>query len=172
MKLRIPSVIYTGALIQAHTHLLSVYFLLAVFMAESRLRWHAKGDYAADDPNRFPGDPYWQRNEQGLFPHSYGLGQLHVDGAGSGKTPAQLLDITNNIALSGRYLATCLQATGGSFEDAASAYNQGIHGWQTRGRGLNQRYVDAVMAYYDVLVRAEIEVVPDVGGEWVVEVDE
>ena len=108
MKLKIPAIIYTGALVQAHLHLFSVYFLLAIFLVESTFRWDAKGDYGPGDPNRFPGDPFWYPDDRGLYPHSFGLGQLHVDGAGSGHRPAELLDITNNIVWSGKYLSSCL----------------------------------------------------------------
>jgi hypothetical protein len=171
MIVRIPALIYTGTLLQCHLRQISPFLLLAIYMAESTLRWDARGDWGPADPNRFAGDPYWLPDQLGRYPHSYGLGQLHVDGAGAGHPPAYLMDITNNLRLSAQFFRACLDATRWEWEDAISAYNQGIQGWRDRGRSFNGGYVNNVMQLYDVFARARLEVIGDVGGHWRVEVD-
>src|SRR3990172_2025876 len=157
MIVRIPTIIYTGVLVACHIYTLSPYLLLGLYLRESNLHWDARGDWGPAEPGRFAGDPYWTPNREGLWPHAFGLGQLHVDGAGAPHRPAELLDITNNIAWSAEYLHRCLAAAAGSWPDAVSAYNQGIAGWQARGRELNAAYVADVLGHYEVLSAATIE---------------
>lgn len=79
---------------------------------------------------------------------SYGVMQLHLQGAGAGHDPHELLNFQTNIELGVNYLQRCLAAAGYLLDDAVSAYNQGISGWQMRGRSVNQGYVDKVMERY------------------------
>lgn len=86
-------------------------------------------------------DP-WVIGDQG---NSFGLMQLHVRGAGQGYTGAQLLWLPFNIELGCQYYARCVAATT-TREDAISAYNQGIAGWQRDGRAVNVGYWTNVLA--------------------------
>jgi soluble lytic murein transglycosylase-like protein len=84
--------------------------------------------------------------------HSIGLMQLHDQGAGAGMSIAERNDPWTNIEHGTQYLANCYQASK-TWPDALSAYNQGVGGWQKNGRGVNQAYVDAVLAFRDSLQR-------------------
>ena len=88
------------------------------------------------------GDP----NAVGDERHSFGLMQEHVEGAGAGYRPADLLSIPHNLEIGIAYLAEMIQKTG-TVEDGLSAYNQGLAGWKTFGRAVNADYVKSVLAY-------------------------
>jgi soluble lytic murein transglycosylase-like protein len=80
--------------------------------------------------------------------HSFGLMQEHVEGAGAGYRPADLLSIPRNLEIGIAYLADMIQKTG-TVEDGLSAYNQGLGAWQKKGRAANLDYVKSVLAYRD-----------------------
>lgn len=79
-------------------------------------------------------------------PYSFGLGQLHVKGAGHGYHPRKLLRPEVNADVSARYLAGCIKAFPDSLDLGISAYNQGIAGAKEKGLKVNKGYVDAVLA--------------------------
>ncbi len=74
---------------------------------------------------------------------SYGLMQLHLEGAGAGYTPEWLLDVSNNLELGTAFLRACVDRFP-SLNYAVSAYNQGIAGAEQRGI-INQGYVNQVL---------------------------
>ncbi len=83
--------------------------------------------------------------------HSFGPGQLHVDGAGEGKDPCELLQIPVNLEVVCAYLADMIQKTG-KVVDGISAYNQGYASWLKYGRARNPDYVTAVQDWQNKLV--------------------
>ncbi|KKL51165.1 hypothetical protein LCGC14_2298240 [marine sediment metagenome] len=117
------------AISAAHRYEIPVSVLLGVWKVESAFDPLALGDLNKD------GAPY-----------SFGLGQLHVKGAGHGFHPRKLLLPEFNADVSARYLAGCYAAFEGNDRLAVSAYNQGIAGAKERGEKVNKAYVDAVFA--------------------------
>ncbi len=103
---------------------LDYYLLAGLIMQESAFRPHVFGD-------------------AGL---SAGLGQLHDQGAGAPYSREERMDVSKNIDILTRHLRAMIDATG-SVDDGLSAYNQGLGGWQQRGRAINQHYVDSVLAW-------------------------
>lgn len=117
------------AISAANRHQIKVSTLLGVWKVESGFDAQAMGDLNAD------GAPY-----------SFGLGQLHVKGAGHGYHPRKLLIPEVNAEVSARYLAACLAAFPDNARLGISAYNQGIAGAKERGEKGNKAYIDAVVA--------------------------
>lgn len=79
--------------------------------------------------------------------HSFGLGQLHDQGAGAGYTPEQLRDPAINARLSARYLRRCLEAWPNERRAGICAYNAGIGYVLANGWSWNlDRYVIPVLA--------------------------
>ncbi len=78
---------------------------------------------------------------------SYGLMQLHLEGAGSGRMPAELIDSQRNLDIGTAYYKSMLDQFG-TTEQALSAYNQGGAGLERNGI-INQAYVDKVLGYAD-----------------------
>ena len=78
---------------------------------------------------------------------SYGIGQLHVKGAGGGIHPRKLLILAVNAAMSAGYLGRCFAAFPDSPDLSISAYNQGIQGAKDKGLKTNQGYVDTVKRF-------------------------
>ncbi|KKL71962.1 hypothetical protein LCGC14_2089630 [marine sediment metagenome] len=117
------------AISAAGRHGLPVSILLGVWKVESAFDPLALGDLNKD------GAPY-----------SFGLGQLHVKGAGHGFHPRKLLIPELNADVSASYLAGCYAAFKENDRLAVSAYNQGIAGTKERGEKVNKGYVDAVFA--------------------------
>ena len=117
------------AISAAHRHGVPVSVLLGTWKVESGFDPQALGDLNKD------GAPY-----------SFGLGQLHVKGAGRGFHPRKLLIPELNADVSASFLASCYQAFEGVDRLAVSAYNQGIAGAKERGEKVNKTYVDAVLA--------------------------
>ena len=78
--------------------------------------------------------------------YSYGIGQLHVKGAGHGFHPRKLLNLAFNANLSAKYLGGCVKAFPNEIRLAISAYNQGIGGAKEKGEKINKGYIDAVQA--------------------------
>jgi len=87
-------------------------------------------------------DP-WAIGDSG---HSVGLGQLHDQGAGTGMSVAERMDVSRNIEVLTQYLVNCYQATL-NWDDAFSAYNQGIAGWRAKGAAVNRFYVATVRSW-------------------------
>jgi len=135
LRILIPNWLYILILIHAEVNHLPTEVVMAVIWTESSFRPEAVGDAG----------------------RSFGLMQLHLDGAGHGHQPAELLDAASNLRIGCQYLATCLEATSGSLPDAVSCYNQGIAGWRKRGRVVNQQFVNIVMERARKLRPAEIE---------------
>lgn len=79
---------------------------------------------------------------------SYGLMQLHLQGAGAGHTPEELLDMATNLDLGTAYLRYNLDRFQGDLRMAVSAYNQGTSGAEQRGWTFNRRYVETVLRAY------------------------
>ncbi len=104
--------------------------IAAIIQAESGWNIHALGDRDLD-----------QR------PHSFGLMQLHDEGAGVGYTQDQLLDPYFNIFAGTEYLKACLDAYPNNIKLAISAYNQGIGGAAEKGYGANKDYVNKVLEF-------------------------
>ena len=165
-KLVIPLRILQRILANAHERQLNPYLIMGIIWQESGWKWNICGDWNSGAPDRFPADPYWTPNEDNLYPHSFGLMQLHVDGAGGGHTPSELVDINNNINWGCAYLSRCLEAFDQSYRHAISAYNQGIWGTQTRGPDFNKAYVDIVLQLTEELRGATIRQYPGKRGQW------
>jgi soluble lytic murein transglycosylase-like protein len=132
--MKIDPHIFDSVLLQSWAHGVDFYHILATFIVESSLNPKAVGDGGM----------------------SYGLGQLHLQGAGYGHDPCDLLTISYNVEVAVKFMRQCLDATG-NYDDAASAYNQGIYGWQKRGRGLNQEYVDKVRYWREKLAAEGVD---------------
>ncbi|KKM27274.1 hypothetical protein LCGC14_1576390 [marine sediment metagenome] len=126
---RYTSKIKDLAISAAHRHGVPVSVLLGTWKVESGFDPQALGDLNKD------GAPY-----------SFGLGQLHVKGAGHGFHPRKLLLPEFNANLSAQYLASCYAAFADNDRLAVSAYNQGIAGAKERGEKINKAYVDSVFA--------------------------
>lgn len=127
----------------ARVHGVDSNLILAIAQVESSMNPHAKGDY--DREGR---------------PHSFGLMQLHTEGAGFGHTPEELLDLDNNVNWGTAYLRGCIDAFPGDIYTAISAYNQGIGGARSRGWGLNAPYVRAVLRWRDAFRGERPEPIP------------
>lgn len=172
LEMSIAPMIYMGIMVQAHQLGLSPYLVMGIIGAESAFQWDARGDYAQSEASRFPGDWLWLPDDEGLYAHSYGLMQLHIDGAGFGHAPAQLMDISNNLRIGCVYLRRCLIAFDGDWEKAISAYNQGIQGCKDRGVEVNRAYVNHVLSLVWKYAEAHIWLGADVGGRWLVTIEE
>ncbi len=104
--------------------------LLGIWQAESAFDVLALGDLNSDGAA-----------------FSYGIGQLHVKGAGGGIHPRKLLILAVNAAMSAGYLGRCFAAFPDKPDLAISAYNQGIAGAKESGLKTNQGYVDSVKRF-------------------------
>ena len=105
------------------------HLIAAVIDQESGFNFHALGDKDKDGQ-----------------PHSYGLMQLNLEGAGYGYSPDQLLDPYFNIFVGTEYLKSCMNAFPNNLKLAISAYNQGQGGAAKKGYGFNEPYVNNVLA--------------------------
>lgn len=115
------------AISAARRHDVKPSILLGVWKVESGFDASALGDLNKD------GAPY-----------SFGLGQLHVKGAGHGYHPRKLLNPEVNAEVSARYLGGCFAAFPDNIKLGISAYNQGIQGAKDHGEKVNTAYVTAV----------------------------
>lgn len=131
----------------ANRHKIKVSTLLGTWNVESGFDTLALGDLNKD------GAPY-----------SFGMGQLHVQGAGHGYHPRKLLIPEVNAEVSARYLAGCLAAFPDNVRLGISAYNQGIAGAKERGEKVNKGYIDAVQAAAKEYAELD-SVVPEPGKE-------
>lgn len=118
MVVRIHPEIYGAIWIESKQNDLSFYLLAGLIQTESAFNPHAIGDSG----------------------ESHGLCQLHVRGAGAGRSLLTLHDISANVRIGAAYLAECIRQTG-NVEDGLSAYNQGLAGWRKNGRQVNVGYV-------------------------------
>ena len=125
---RLTGKIKETAIREAGKNGVPVSVLLGIWQAESGFDVLALGDLNADNAA-----------------YSYGIGQLHVKGAGGGIHPRKLLILEVNAAMSAGFLGRCFKAFPKDTELAISAYNQGIQGAKDRGTETNKGYVDAVM---------------------------
>lgn len=116
---------YASVWVQGAHYQIDHYTLFGVIMMESAFDHHAVGD------NR----------------SSFGLWQLHVQGAGHGHPIVDLLDPYRSTEIAVAHLASLQERVGGDMRDALSAYNQGFGGWQQRGRDYNQGYWEGVLAW-------------------------
>lgn len=114
--------------------------LLGIWKAESGFDVQALGDLNADNAA-----------------YSYGIGQLHVKGAGGGIHPRNLLILEVNASMSAGFLAQTFKAFPDSVDLAISAYNQGIQGAKDRGLKTNKAYVDVVKGYAAEFVPLDAE---------------
>ena len=105
------------------------HMIAAIIDQESGFNFHALGD----------------KDSEGI-PHSYGLMQLNLEGAGYGYSPDQLLNPYFNIFVGTEYLKACMNAFPNNIKLAISAYNQGQGGAAKRGWGYNETYVNNVLA--------------------------
>jgi len=104
--------------------------LLGVWQAESGFDVLALGDLNGD------GAAY-----------SYGIGQLHVKGAGGGIHPRKLLSLEVNATMSAGFLGRAFKAFPQDRNLGISAYNQGIAGAKERGLKVNKGYVETVIKF-------------------------
>lgn len=123
--MRVSSVIYDAIEASSNRYNLDPALIAAVIQMESGFNPEAIGDAGK----------------------SFGLMQLHVQGAGAGHMPSELLRVEVNVDLGASYLRHNLDAFDGDLSLAISAHNQGTHGAQERGI-INQGYVDGVLAAY------------------------
>ncbi len=105
------------------------HLIAAVIDQESGFNFHALGD----------------KDKEGV-PHSYGLMQLNLEGAGYGYDPDMLLNPVFNIMVGTEYLKACMNAFPNNLRLAISAYNQGIGGASEKGWGANRTYVLNVLS--------------------------
>ena len=127
---RLTAKIKDTALREAHKNGVPVSVLLGIWQAESAFDVLALGDLNSDGAA-----------------FSYGIGQLHVKGAGGGIHPRKLLILEVNAAMSAGFLGRCFKTFPNNPELAVSAYNQGIQGAKDKGAKVNQGYVDTVIKY-------------------------
>lgn len=112
-----------------------MFLILGVIDVESGFNIHALGDYDVEG-----------------HPHSFGLMQLHDQGAGHGYSQDILLNPASNIFIGTNYLRACMNIYPNNLRLAISAYNQGMAGAAERGWGFNKGYVETVLArrsYYE-----------------------
>ena len=105
------------------------HLIAAVIDQESGFNFHALGD----------------KDKEGV-PHSYGLMQLNLEGAGYGYDPDMLLNPVFNIMVGTEYLKACMNAFPNNIKLAISAYNQGQGGAARRGYEYNEPYVNNVLS--------------------------
>lgn len=125
-----PAEIYSVVKAACEVYNVPLALALAIAYVESAFNPLAEGD----------------RDARGV-PHSFGLFQLHIHGAGAGFTREQLLDLRTNAELGVKYIRQCLDAFPHDLELAISAYNQGIGGAKRRGKSINYHYVQKVLYY-------------------------
>lgn len=109
-----------------YTHSVEPHLVLALIQQESAFNPSAVGD-----------------NGQ-----SFGLMQLHLQGAGYGYQPEDLLLIPINLRIGIQYLSDMIEVTG-YVAGGLSAYNQGLAGFRRRGPEINAQYVAEILARYD-----------------------
>ena len=126
---RFTKAVKEEAIRNAHRYGFPPSILLGVWQVESGFDPLALGDLNADNAA-----------------YSYGIGQLHVKGAGHGFHPRKLLNLAFNANLSAKYLGGGIAAFDGNVRLAVSGYNQGMSGAKEKGEKVNKGYVDAVMA--------------------------
>jgi len=149
-RLRIPAIIYANVLLVAALERISPYYILATIWTESAFRWDAEGDGG----------------------HSFGLMQLYDQGAGAGHDRLYLLDISNNVRLGGAFLAVQLRRSPGDLRLGAARYRHPALESPNPWGPVDVAYVDRWEQCYNNLVGAIIEIAPDRGGRWPVEITE
>lgn len=127
---RLTKKIREVAIREAAKNGIHVSVLLGIWQAESAFDVLALGDLNSDGAA-----------------FSYGIGQLHVKGAGSGIHPRKLLILEVNAGMSAGFLGRCFKAFPQDRDLGISAYNQGITGAKERGLKVNQGYVDTVKGF-------------------------
>lgn len=137
---RLTSKIKEQAILQGAKNGIRPSLLLGVWQAESAFDVYALGDLNSDGAAE-----------------SYGIGQLHVRGAGGGMHPRKLLVLEVNTAISANFLKRALDAFDGKEDMAVSAYNQGIQGAKDRGLKINQAYVQKVLGFADAFTAIDGE---------------
>ena len=115
--------IYAAIWVESVHNKVDYYLIAALIQQESSFRPHAVGDGG----------------------NSYGLMQLNVHGAGTGFTPEELLDISRNIRLGVRYLASCIEAFPADRNSSVAAYRQGVQGVQVNGWEVSEEYVGSIL---------------------------
>jgi len=78
-------------------------------------------------------------------PQSFGLMQLHIEGAGYGYDPKLLLNPAFNVLVGCRYLKYLKAVFPNNIKLQVSAYNQGPGGAAERGFSHNRGYVENVL---------------------------
>ena len=127
---RLTGKIKETAIREAAKNGVPVSVLLGIWQAESGFDVLALGDLNADSAA-----------------YSYGIGQLHIKGAGGGIHPRKLLILEVNAAMSAGFLGRCFKAFPQDRDLGISAYNQGITGAKDKGVKVNRGYVDTVNKY-------------------------
>ena len=127
---RLTAKIKEVAIREAQKNGVPVSVLLGIWQAESAFDVLALGDLNSDGAA-----------------FSYGIGQLHVKGAGGGIHPRKLLILEVNAGMSAGFLGRCFKAFPENPGLAISAYNQGIAGAKEKGLKVNQGYVGTVSEY-------------------------
>lgn len=102
--------------------------IAAIIDVESDWKIDAKGDH----------------DENGN-PQSFGLMQLHLEGAGHGYSIDLLLNPAFNVFIGTKYLKWCMDMHPHNIKLAISSYNQGPGGAALRGYGHNKSYVENVL---------------------------
>ena len=125
---RFTKAVKEEAIRNAHRYGVPPSILLGVWKVESGFDPLALGDLNADNAA-----------------YSYGIGQLHVKGAGHGFHPRKLLNLAFNANLSAKYLGSGVKMFPGKIRLAISGYNQGMGGAKEKGEAVNKGYVDAVI---------------------------
>ena len=119
--------VYAAIWVESVHYGVDFYLIASLIQQESGFRPHAVGDAST----------------------SYGLMQLNVNGAGSGFTPEELLDISRNIKLGVAYLRQCLDAFPADNREAIAAYRQGIQGVRDNGWEVSEVYVCSIQERQD-----------------------
>ncbi|KKK71148.1 hypothetical protein LCGC14_2916870, partial [marine sediment metagenome] len=127
---RLTQKIKEVAIREASKNGVPVSVLLGIWQAESAFDILALGDLNSDGAA-----------------FSYGIGQLHVKGAGGGIHPRKLLILEVNAGMSAGFLGRTFKAFPDSESLAISAYNQGIAGAKERGAKINSGYISTVQKY-------------------------
>lgn len=111
MPLILPPHTYDAIWVQAEHFKVEFHLIAAICAVESTFRRNAVGDSHK----------------------SFGIMQVHVDYAGAGHHPEELLDLDRNLEIGVEYLRNCLLAFPGDRRRGVAAYNCGITGARRDG---------------------------------------